>query len=198
MLGKRIASPLVSASSDASIPGYGHFRYDSEGVKARKVVHIERGILKALLNSRETAYILGGEPVGAMRCEDSSLVPLIRMTNTFFEPGTDDNAKILAEVDNGYLLEGHRTPSISESRENFRISARRTWRIVGGRKEKLFRGGSIMADSGAYLMSIDAVGRDWKLFPVPNCGKGQPMQIMRVGNGGPTMRGRAKITGGAA
>jgi TldD protein len=120
------------------------------------------------------------------------------MTNTFFEPGTDDNAKILAEVDNGYLLEGHRTPSISESRENFRISARRTWRIVGGRKEKLFRGGSIMADSGAYLMSIDAVGRDWKLFPVPNCGKGQPMQIMRVGNGGPTMRGRAKITGGAA
>jgi len=197
MLGKRIASSHVSASSDATLPGYGHFRYDSEGVKARKVVHIENGIFRAFLNSRETAFILGGEPMGAMRSEDSSLVPLIRMTNTFFEPGQAEPEKILGEVSEGYLLEGHRTPSISESRENFRISARKTWRIADGKKVELFRGGSIMSDSGAYLLSIDAVGNDWRLYPVPNCGKGQPMQIMRVGNGGPTMRGRAKITGGA-
>ncbi|HYY16893.1 MAG TPA: hypothetical protein VE965_09680 [Gammaproteobacteria bacterium] len=37
---------------------------------------------------------------------------------------------------------------------------------------------------------------DFILFPTPNCGKGQPMQSMRMGNGSPTMRGRAKILGG--
>ena len=52
-----------------------------------------------------------------------------------------------------------------------------------------------MANSKDFLMSIDAVGNDFKMFPIPNCGKGQPMQIMRVGNGGPTLRGKARLTG---
>jgi TldD protein len=46
-------------------------------------------------------------------------------------------------------------------------------------------------------MSIDAVGTDFRLHPIPNCGKGQPMQTKRLGNGGPTMRGRARLTGGS-
>ena len=32
-------------------------------------------------------------------------------------------------------------------------------------------------------------------FSIPNCGKGQPMQVMRVGNGGPTLRSEARLTG---
>jgi TldD protein len=55
-----------------------------------------------------------------------------------------------------------------------------------------------MADSRQFLMDVDAVGTDFRLIPVPNCGKGQPMQVKRVGNGGPTLRSRAVLTGGAA
>lgn len=44
-------------------------------------------------------------------------------------------------------------------------------------------------------MNVDAVGNDFAVFPIPNCGKGQPMQVMRVGNGGPTLRSRARLTG---
>jgi hypothetical protein len=32
--------------------------------------------------------------------------------------------------------------------------------------------------------------------PISNCGKGQPMQTKKLGNGGPTMRSRAMLTGG--
>ena len=32
--------------------------------------------------------------------------------------------------------------------------------------------------------------------PLSNCGKGQPMQTKKLGNGGPTMRSRAILTGG--
>jgi TldD protein len=51
------------------------------------------------------------------------------------------------------------------------------------------------ADTKDYLTKVDAVGKDFRLGPIPNCGKGQPMQIKRLGNGAPTMRSRAKLTG---
>ena len=44
------------------------------------------------------------------------------------------------------------------------------------------------------FMSIEAAD-DLKRFNVPNCGKGTPMQTMRVGNGGPHLRGKAVMSG---
>ncbi len=196
MLGQRIASERVTAYSDTSLQGFGLYTYDAEGVRAKRVVHIDRGIFRGFLNSRETAAILGEEPNGAMRAADPVYVPLVRMTNTVFANGDRHPPEIIGEVDDGYYLAGHRIPSISESRENFRITARKVYKIEHGKLTKLYRSGGMTADSRDYLMSIDAVGNDFTLFPVPNCGKGQPMQSMRVGNGGPTMRGRAKILGG--
>lgn len=194
-IGNQIASPLVNAFSDPTMMGYGHYKYDSEGTPARRVNLIENGILKGFLNGRETAAVLGHEPNGSMRATDPSLVPLVRMTNAAFGPGEKTPEDIIKEVRDGYYVVNHRIPSISESRENFRISAQKVYKIENGNLTKLYRGGGIMANSKDFLMSIDAVGNDFKLYPVPNCGKGQPMQIMRVGNGGPTLRGRARVTG---
>jgi TldD protein len=196
-VGRPIASPLVSAYSDPSLPGYGHYAYDHDGTPARRVVHIDRGIFRGFMNSRQTAAIFGDEPNGHYKASDASLVPLIRMSNTVFAAGSDDPRRIVADVDHGYYVAGHRTPSIAESRENFRISARRVYEIRNGEIGRLFRDGGITADTRDYLMSIDAVGTDFRLHPIPNCGKGQPMQTKRLGNGGPTMRGRARLTGGS-
>ena len=165
---------------------------------ARRVVHIDRGIFRGFLNSRQTAAILDGEPNGHCKATEASLVPLIRMSNTVFGGGSRDPGDILKEVDHGYYLVGHRTPSIAESRENFRISAMQVYEIRRGKLGRLFRDGGIMADSQAFLMQVDAVGDDFRLMPVLNCGKGQPMQTKRVGNGGPTLRSRAILTGEAA
>jgi len=194
-IGNRIASPLVTAFSDPALPGFGHYRYDHEGVPARRVVHIDRGIFQGFMNSRQTAAILGGEPNGHWKATDPSLVPLIRMSNTVFAGGDRDPRDIIKDIDHGYYLVGHRTPSIAESRENFRISAMKVYEIRQGELGQLFRDGGIMADSHAFLMQVDAVGTDFRLIPIPTCGKGQPMQTKRVGNGGPTLRSRAILTG---
>ena len=93
-------------------------------------------------------------------------------------------------------LAGHKIPSIAESRENFRISARKVYEIRHGSLGQLYRDGGIMADSRDYLMKVDAVGTDFQVYPISNCGKGQPMQSKKLGNGGPTMRSRAILTGG--
>ncbi|HXJ82780.1 MAG TPA: TldD/PmbA family protein, partial [Candidatus Methylomirabilis sp.] len=194
-VGKRVASPLVTAYSDPSLPGYGHYTYDHEGTPARRVVHIDRGIFTGFMNSRQTAAIFGGAPNGHFKATDAPLVPLIRMSSTVFAGGERDPGDIIREVDQGYYLVGHKIPSIAESRENFRISARKVYEIRDGRLGQLYRDGGIMADSRDYLMKVDAVGNDFQLYPIPNCGKGQPMQVKKLGNGGPTMRSRAILTG---
>lgn len=194
-IGKPVASPLVTAYSDPGLPGLGHYAYDHEGTPGRKVMHIEKGIFKGFMNSRQTAALLGVEPNGSYKAIEASAVPLIRMSTTVFGAGTEDPEKILAEVDRGYYLVGHRTPSIAESRENFSISAQKVYEIRNGQIGQLYRGGGMTADTKDYLMKVDAVGRDFRLFPIPNCGKGQPMQTKRLGNGGPTMRSRARLTG---
>jgi len=194
-VGKQIASPLVTAYSDPSLPGYGHYKYDHEGTPAKRVVHIDKGIFKGFMNSRQTAAIFGGDPNGHWKATDASLIPLIRMSNTVFGRGDRDPRDLLKEVDHGYYLGGHRIPSIAESRENFRISARKVYEIRNGELGRLYRDGGIMADTRDYLIKVDAVGTDFQLYPIPNCGKGQPMQTKRLGNGGPTMRSRARLTG---
>lgn len=195
-VGRRVASPLVTAYSDPALPGYGHYVYDHEGTPARRVTHIERGIFRGFMNSRQTAAVFGGAPNGHFKAVDASLVPLIRMSNTVFGIGDRDARDIVKEVDRGWYLAGHRIPSIAESRENFRISARKVYEIRNGELGRLYRDGGIMADSRDFLLHVDAVGSDFRLYPISNCGKGQPMQSKKLGNGGPTMRSRARLAGG--
>ena len=196
MLGKQVASHLVSTYSDPSLPGYGHYEYDDEGTPAKKVIHIDKGVFRGFMNSRQTAAILKASPNGHLKAIDASYVPLIRMSTTVFGKGESDPRKMVKEVDQGYYLSSHRIPSISESRENFRITARKVFEIKNGTLGEMFRDGGMMANSKDYLMSVDAVGNDFRVYPVFNCGKGQPMQAKRLGNGGPTMRGRARLVGG--
>jgi TldD protein len=195
-VGRRVASPLVSAYSDPALPGFGHYAYDHEGTPGRRVVHIDQGILKGFMNSRQTSAIFGGEPNGHWKAVDLSLVPLVRMSTTVFAGGERSQADIVREVDHGYFIAGHRIPSIAESRENFRISARSVYEIEHGQLGRRFRDGGLAADSRDYLMNVDAVGNDFRIYPIANCGKGQPMQSRRLGNGGPTMRSRARVLGG--
>jgi len=194
-IGKRVGSDLVTAFSDPTIDGFGHYMYDDEGTPARRVYHFDKGIFGGFSNSRQTAAIMGLEPNGHYKATDASLVPLIRMSNTAFAPGDRDPHDIIREVEKGYYVVGHRIPSIAESRENFRITAMKVYEIRNGEIGEMFRDGGLMSDTRDYFLNVDAVGNDFRLYAIPNCGKGQPMQTKRMSNGGPTMRSRARLTG---
>lgn len=196
MVGRQVASPLLSAFSDPNLQGaYGHYRYDDEGTPAARVYHVRHGVYREFMNSRETAAIWGAVPNGHYKANSASAIPLIRMSVSAIEAGDSDPARIVKDVERGYYVVGHRIPSISESREHFRLSSRLLYEIRDGKLGELFRDGSITGHSAEFFKTIDAVGNDFKIFPIPNCGKGQPMQSKMVGNGGPTMRGRANIVG---
>lgn len=94
MIGKKVGSPLLTAFSDPTMKGgYGHYLYDDEGTKAKRVYHIEKGIYKDFMNSRQTAEIFGSEPNGHYKANDASVVPLIRMSNSAIAPGKSDPKK---------------------------------------------------------------------------------------------------------
>jgi TldD protein len=181
-VGERVASPLVSHTR-SSLPGYGHYAYDHEGTPAQRVAHIERGIFTGFMNSRQTAALFGGSPNGHWKAVNPALVPLVRMSTTVFAGGEHSPDDIVREVDRGYYVAGHRIPSIAESRENFRISARRVYEIRDGQlgRSSAAAGGRRHRD---YLMHVDA-GHGLPLYPIANCGKGQPMQSRKLGNGAP-------------
>ena len=195
-IGKQVGSRVLNVFSDPSMDAYGHFQYDHEGTPARRVYHVRNGIYEEFLNSRQTAAILGVKPNGSFRATDASLVPLIRMTNTVIAGGDSDPQQMVRDVEHGYYVSGHRIPSVAESRENFRISAVKLYEIRNGEIGQLYRDGSVMSDSRDFFMRIDAAGNDFRVFPIPNCGKGQPMQAKRMGNGGPTIRSVARVVRG--
>jgi TldD protein len=194
-IGRPVGSSLLWACSDPGLNGYGHYRYDHEGTPGRRIAHIEGGVFRGFLNSRATAAALGVEPNGSARASEAWHIPLVRMSNTFFMPGETEPQQIIADVEHGYYVCGNSIPSIAESRENFRISARRVYEIEHGQLGRLYRSGSVIADSKRFFTLIDAVGNDLRLIAIPNCGKGQPMQVKRMSNGGPTLRSRARLGG---
>lgn len=193
-LGKRVGSEEMTIVSDPEVEGYGNYAFDDEGMPGMKVVNIENGTLKAFMNSRETSAILGQEPNGHMRASSASSMPLIRMSNTYFGAGTWKAEELIRETRDGYYIVGEKTPSIGESRQNFNITCWKCYRIENGEIGQLYRNAGVEYDSRDAFMAIEAAD-DVKRFNVPNCGKGTPMQTMRVGNGGPHLRFKANITG---
>ncbi|MFC1522119.1 TldD/PmbA family protein [Elusimicrobiota bacterium] len=195
-INKQIASKILSVYSDPTLEGLGHYIYDDEGTKAERLWIVKDGILQDFMNSRQTALILDSKPNASYFAIDAAQVPIIRMNNTVFANGKDDPKQIIKDVKDGFYVVGHHTPSIAESRENFMISGRKVFEIKNGQLGRLYANGSIMADSKAFLMNIDAMGNDFRMHPIAHCGKGQPMQTKRMYNGGPTLRSRGRMVGG--
>lgn len=192
--GKQVGSEEMTIVSNPGADGYGNFAFDDEGTPGKKTTCIENGFLREFMNSRETSIILGENANGHMRASSASNAPLIRMSNTYFEKGSWKAQELIEDTRDGFYISGQKTPSIGESRQNFNITCWKIFEIKNGEIGKLYRNGGIEGNSAEMFKTIEAAD-DVKLFNVPNCGKGTPMQTMRVGNGGPHLRILANITG---
>lgn len=194
-LGERVGSRHLNAVDDPRIEGaLGYFEYDDEGTPAKRKQLIRDGVLLEHMHSRETAAAFGVKPNGGMRAQSFRYLPLIRMSNTFIEPG-DFKREELFEIPRGVYLKGAKIPSIDSRRYDFQISAKEAFLIERGELVGPFRDASLVGVAPEFFQSIDAVADDLEMRPIPNCGKGDPMQTLHVGNGGPHLRGRGLVAG---
>ncbi len=190
----RYGSDAMNVVADATEPGgLGTFGWDDEGVPGQRTPIIERGTLVGALSSRESAAELGlARSGGTMRAGGGDRSPLVRMTNVDLLPGDHSLAELLTGVREGVYVETNRSWSIDDKRLNFQFGCEVGRRIVKGELGELVRNPIYAGMGPTFWSSMDAVGdaSTWHLWGVPNCGKGQPVQIARVGHGAPIARFR--------
>jgi TldD protein len=147
------------------------------------------------MHSRETAAIFNVEPNAGMRAITYEYVPLIRMSNTFFGEGDWEKQELIEDTKHGYLISCMRTPSIDDKRYNWTISAKEAYEIRNGELTTHLRDAALTSIAPKFFKSINAATKKIEIVPLPGCGKGDPMQGLYVGNGGPYLRGTATLLG---
>jgi len=194
-IGEMVGSEVVTIIDDPTRENvYGSFPYDDEGVKARKKVLVEKGVLKTYLLSRETAYKLGMEPNGSARAESIAYRPLVRMSNTFIDNGDHSFEELIEDIKLGIYAKGSRGGQVDTGKGTFQFSAQEAFLIENGEITKPLKDVSFGGSTLEILKSIDAVGNDFRFGHPGSCGKGQ---WVPVSDGGPHIRIKEANVGGA-
>jgi TldD protein len=198
----RYGSEMVNVVCDARQqhgPGLGTFAFDDEGVPAQGNDIIRHGQFVGYMTSRETAAAVGAaRSNGCMRADGWARLPLIRMTNVSLQPGEQTLEEVF-DVDRGIYMETNRSWSIDDKRYNFQFGCEIAWEIRRGRRGRMLKNPSYSGISTEFWNACTAIaGREhWTLWGIPNCGKGQPEQVMGTGHGTSPARFR-KIKVGSA
>jgi TldD protein len=205
-LGKlQYGSELVNVVADARQehgPGLGTFGFDDEGVPAQCTPIITDGLFTGYLSSRETAHTIGTtRSGGTLRAESWNRLPMIRMTNISILPGKNPLTleQLIADTDNGIYMETNKSWSIDDKRYNFQFGCEIGWEIKNGKRGRMLKNPSYSGITTEFWNSMDAIcSRDeWTLWGTPNCGKGQPQQVMGTGHGASPARFRGIRVGTA-
>lgn len=192
-IGTQIASDIVNIFDDASLKeGFGYYPYDVEGVKTKPNQLVKDGKLISLLNSRETASKLNMKSSGNARSIIADQ-PIVRMSNTYLQPGENTFEELFEGIPNGIYLKGSRGGQVDTGKGIFQFNAAEGYIIENGEITTPVRDVSLSGNILETLKNIDAIGNDFKLS-VGFCGKDG--QTAPVGDGGPHTRIQNALVGG--
>ena len=193
-LGKVFGQPHLNIIDSASKPGLrGSFKYDDEGTRSTKTYLIREGKLTGRLHSRETAAKMGEKPTGNARAINYRHPPIVRMTNTYIQPGECSFEDMIADIKEGVYAKnwyGGQT-----SMEMFTFSSGETYRIRNGKIAEMVRPVMLSGNVFNTLMNIDAIGDELDMNEGGGCGKGGQSPLP-VSNGSPHIRIRQCLVGG--
>jgi len=194
VLGKRFGGKHLNIIDDPTIPALrGSYKYDDEGTSARKTYLIREGILEGRLHSRETAAKMEERATGNARAINYLFPPIVRMSNTFIEPGSVSFEEMLGGIEEGiYVKDWYGGVT---SLEMFTFSAGEAYMIRQGSLSELLRPVVLTGNVFTTLQNIDAIGNDLEMNQGGGCGKGGQSPLP-VSNGSPHIRIRHCVVGG--
>jgi len=186
VLGRRFGGPHLNVVDGAAVPGLrGSYRYDDEGVPATRTYLLKEGVLVGRLHSRETAAVMGERPTGNARAISHFFPPIVRMTNTFIEPGAAAFQDLLSDIKEGvYAINWYGGMT---SMEQFTFSAGEAYMIRNGRVAEIVRPVMLTGNLFVTLEHLDAVANDLDMNQGGGCGKGGQSPLP-VSNGSPHIR----------
>jgi TldD protein len=194
VLGKKFGRPELNIVDSAAMPGLrGSYKYDDEGVPATKTYLIREGELVGRLHSRETAAKMNEAPTGNARAINYRFPPIVRMTNTYIEPGSASFDEIIADIKEGVYAKNWFGGTTSM--EMFTFSAGEAYMIRNGKVAEALRPVVLTGNVFTTLNNIDAIGNDLDMNQGGGCGKAGQMPLP-VSNGSPHIRIRHCLVGG--
>jgi len=194
----RIGSESVNVSEDPTIPHTsGFYLYDDEGVKARRRRLIKNGIANEPLLNREFGVRFGRESNGAARSSSFNREPIIRMSNTFFEPGDLTFEELLEDVKLGVYMASFQEWNIDDRRFQSKYTGSEAYLVKDGElTDTMVRRPVLETTSVGLLSAIDGISKEFILDFAGTCGKGDPMQGVPIYAGGGRIRIRNIRLGG--
>jgi TldD protein len=192
--GFRYGSEIVNLVADSTVPGGLDTRgFDDDGVPSQRFHVVEDGMFRGYHTSREWAAAVGEERSRSTnRAEGFYNPPIIRITNLSLRPGTWTLDDLVADTEDGVLLDTVKMWSIDQRRLNFQFTSEIGWEIRDGKRTRILRDPTYQGSTPEFWRSCDAVcdERHWELWGVPNCGKGNPMQVAEMSHGAAPARFR--------
>ena len=195
-VGKQVASPLVTLVDDGTVDTqWGTFGVDDEGRPAQRNVLIEDGILTDYLWDYLRARKEGRQSSGNGRRQTYQHLPMVRMTNTFLQPGEDDAEEIVAQTPHGVYVAKLGGGQVNTTTGDFVFGTTEAYLIEDGKITEPLRDANLIGNGPEILKRVDAVATDFAMTP-GTCGKDG--QSVPVGCGQATLRITGVTIGGTA
>ena len=193
-VGKYVASPICNMRDGAaSAFSTASYFFDDDGVLAQDTQIIKNGILVSGISDLTSASELGTAPTGNGRRQSYKRKAYSRMTNTFFEAGTDKLEDMIASIKHGYML--FETNNGMEDPKNWQIQCTAEYgiEIVDGKLTDNYVAPVVMSGYVPDLLkSITMVSDQFKIIGAGSCGKGYK-EWVRVSDGGPALKVKVKL-----
>jgi TldD protein len=158
-LGQKIASDLVTAIDDGTIPNaWGSINIDDEGTPSQRKVLIENGILKGYMVDKLNGRRMNMAPTGSSRRESYRFAPTSRMTNTFIAPGNSKLEDMISNTEYGLYAKYMGGGSVNPATGDFNFAVNEGYIIKNGKIMEPVRGATLIGKGEDILLKIDMVG----------------------------------------
>ena len=207
----RYGSELLNVSHDPSqAEEFASFEFDDEGTAGRKQMLIEAGLLQrplggSISTARARALHPGShdstDAIATARASSWNRAPIDRMSNLNIEPGDTSLNEMIESIDDGVLMRTNCSWSIDDSRNKFQFGCEYGRLIRNGKLGAVVRNPNYRGISATFWRSLSMVGdaSTHEVMGTPFCGKGEPMQVVRVGHASPACRfSKVAVFGGDA
>lgn len=195
LLNQQVAAPAVTLVDDPTVKGqWGAFEIDDEGNKGTETVLIKNGVLLTYMADLIRAKAMGLKASNGRR-ESYKHPPMVRMTNTFIQPGNLNPDEILQDTKKAIYVSRLSGGQVNTTTGDFVFGTMEAYLVEDGKITAPIRDANLIGNGLRTLSLIDAVGNDFDMSP-GTCGKDG--QQVPVGCGMPTLRVARLTVGGTA
>lgn len=198
--GETLAQPSVSIVDAPTVPGKQgiHLPFDDQILVPKPVTLLDQGVLRAWMHTRDSASESDDEPMGNGRALNSRFAPMVRMRNTYFEPGDASVEEAIRALGDGVYLLGA-TGGAPASDGSFMFTAVRGFKVERGEIGAPIRHVAIHGNVLDFLRNVELLARDFEVATnyFGGCGK-KDQSFLHVGMGGPHVLVRDALVGGSA